>query len=458
MDEIWRRKGWAGLSLARQFALAGGVVMALATVTVGYVVSGRIEDVVVRNTANATALYMESFIAPLMQELAARPDLGDDNRARIDTLLAETALGKRVVSFKIWREGGRLVEASNRALEGQSFPPTENLRMAWAGEVRADFEDTGDPEDVNEHALGLPLLEIYSPVRDLRSGEVIAVVEFYEVATGLKADLAKARLAAWGVVALIMLAIGASLFAIVLRGSRTIDRQLAAMQDMSAHNLALRLRVQGAAARFAAMNDQTLRRIGADLHDGPAQLMGFAALRLDALRKAAGPEAAAEVDSVAGAVRDSISEIRNISRGLSLPDIDRRPLSQLVQGLADAHTARHGAPVAVDWGLPDSQTLPEALRICLYRFVQEGLTNGWRHGQGKGQEVRLTVSDGVLRLMVADRGPGFAAPPPASGMDGTSLGLAGLADRVESLGGHFRARNRPGGGAELEMTVDLEGV
>lgn len=457
MDDIWRRKGWEGLSLARQFALAGGVVIVLATLAVGHVVAGRIEAVVVRNSANATALYMESFIAPLMQELSSRPDLGDGNRARIDALLSQTALGKRVVSFKIWRKGGRLVEASNRALEGQVFAPTENLRLAWAGEVRADFEDTGDPEDAGENALGLPLLEIYSPVRDLQSGEVIAVVEFYEIATALKADLARARLASWAAVALIMLAIGASLFVIVLRGSRTIDRQLAAMRDMSAHNLALRLRVQGAAARFAAMNDQTLRRIGADLHDGPAQQMGFAALRLDALRKAAGPEAAAEVDSVARAVRDGIAEIRAISRGLSLPDIDRRPLGDLVQGLADAHAARHGVPVRLDWTLPEDLKLPEALRICLYRFVQEGLTNGWRHGQGRGQEVVLSMDGSVLRLVVADRGPGFAAPP-TSGLDGTSLGLAGLADRVESLGGSFEARNRPGGGAELVMTVDLEGV
>ena len=59
MDDLWRRKGLEGLSLARQFALAGGVVMLAATLLVGWFVSGRIEDVVVRNTANATALYMD---------------------------------------------------------------------------------------------------------------------------------------------------------------------------------------------------------------------------------------------------------------------------------------------------------------------------------------------------------------------------------------------------------------
>lgn len=458
MDDLWRRKGWEGLSLARQFALAGGFVMLAATLAVGFFVSGRIEDVVVRNTANATALYMESFVAPLTQDLATGPNLTDASRARIGALLEGTALGKRVVSFKIWREGGLLVDASNIDLVGQTFPPTENLKLAWEGTVRADFEDTGDPEDTREDALGLPLLEIYSPIRELKSGRVIAVAEFYEIATQLKSDLIRARLTSWAAVALIMVAIGTSMFIIVLRGSRTIDHQLAAMKEMSARNLALRLRVQGAAARFAAMNDQTLRRVGADLHDGPAQLMGFAALRLDALRKAAGPEAAAEVDGIARAVKDSIAEIRTISRGLSLPDIDRRRLSDLVQGLADAHAARTGAAVAVDFQLDDTVDLPEAAKICIYRFVQEGLNNGWRHAEGKGQSVRLVLEDDTLELVVADRGPGFAKPPPGPGADGTSLGLAGLADRVESLGGQFSARNRQGGGAELVMTLDLRGL
>lgn len=458
MDDLWRRKGWEGLSLARQFALAGGVVMLAATLLVGWFVSGRIEEVVVRNTANATALYMESFVAPLTQDLARTDNLSDQSRDSIGALLEGTALGRRVVSFKIWREGGLLVDASNTALVGQTFPPTDNLKLAWAGEVRADFEDTGDPEDANENALGVPLLEIYSPIRELETGRVIAVAEFYEIATQLKSDLARARLASWGTVALVMLVIFASLFAIVLRGSHTIDTQLAALTELSSRNVALRLRVQGAAARFAAMNDQTLRRIGADLHDGPAQLMGFAALRLDALRKAAGPDAGPAVDEVARAVKDAIAEVRTISRGLSLPDIDRRSLPDLVQGLADAHSARTGAEVQVQTHAAPGIDLPEAVKICIYRFVQEGLNNGWRHAEGKGQEVRLRVTGDDLSLIVADRGPGFAAPPPGAGADGTTLGLAGLADRVESLGGQFHARSRAGGGAELVMSLDLRGV
>jgi signal transduction histidine kinase len=452
---------WSDISLAGQFAIAGGVVLAVAAVAGGFFVSHRIEDTVVRNTANATALYMESFVAPLTQDLATQSFLSDQSRVDIGLLLAETPLGQRVASFKIWRKDGFLLDASNAELVGQTFAPTENLTQAWQGEVRADFNDTGDEEDVAEHALGLPLLEIYAPVREARTGRVIAVAEFYEIATQLQVDLVRARRLAWGTVGAIVALIAGTLFAIVLRGSRTIDRQLAALKDMVARNLALRLRVQGAAARFTAMNDQALRRIGADLHDGPAQLMGFAALRLDSLRREVkGDKAMAVVDEVAQAVKDSILEIRNISRGLSLPDIEQRPLADILQGLADAHMARVGGDVRVDCpadGLPD---VPIAVKICCFRFVQEGLNNAWRHAEGKGLEVHLRVKGKVLRLCVMDRGPGFAhLPIDINSEDVTGLGLAGLMDRVESLGGHITAENRAdGAGACLCMELDLDGA
>ena len=112
------RGGWAEMSLARQFALAGGTVMVLAALAVGFIVSGRIEAAVTRNTANATALYMESFIAPLTQDLALQDRLSESSRAEIGALLDQTALGKRVVSFKIWRRGGLIVDASNPAVIG----------------------------------------------------------------------------------------------------------------------------------------------------------------------------------------------------------------------------------------------------------------------------------------------------------------------------------------------------
>lgn len=456
---------WQRQSLATRFALVAGVVLAAAAWVVGAVVAARIEDAVVRNSANATAIYMESVIAPISQQLATGDELSPGAKRALEEVFDNTRLGERVISYKFWREDGRIVWAENQALVGQTFELTEDLRRAWEGEVMADFDSLGDAEDAAEAALGLPLLEIYSPIREAWSGEVIAVAEFYEVAPELQGDLRAARRGAWAAVAATTLGLGAVLYAIVLGGSRTIEAQRRALDarlgelgELSGRNTDLRLRVQAAAGRAAAASDRTMRRIGADLHDGPAQDLAYAALRLDALKAGlAGSPAEAEVDGVARAVTGALTEVRALSRGLQLPDIATRPLPEVVAAAAEAHEARTGHAVALRLdGATDPDpdpgpgtTLGPAARVAVFRFVQEGLANASRHGGGKGLAVSLECRPGGLRVALRDDGPGLPEPLPQGGM-----GLAGLRDRVESLGGTFVARTRPEGGTELVMTLE----
>lgn len=449
------RNWWSDLTLAGQFALAGGLVMVLATGLVGYWVSGRIEGAVVRNAANTTALYMESFIEPLAQDMANAETLTPASEAAIADLLSGTTLGKRVVSFKLWGAGQRVVAATDTAIIGRSFPEEGDVVEAWKGEVVASFNRLHDEENAAERALNLPLLQIYTPIRERGSGRVIAVAEFYEVATQLQTDLVKARLSSWLAVLMVMAGIFGTLFAIVLRGSKIIQAQLEALAEMASRNVGLRIKVQGAAARFSALNDQALRQIGADLHDGPAQLMGFAALRLDSLRKGADEKGQREIDGIQKAIREAISEIRNISRGVSLPEIEKRDMGEVIRGLVDVHAARTGTEVALRLEL--GREMPIAVKICLGRLVQEGLTNAFRHGGGVGQEVRVVEADGALVAQVLDGGPGLAE---GVGDDLYGLGLAGLAGRVESLGGELSLTPRRDGrkGSELRMVLDLRSV
>ena len=450
---------WIQMSLAQQYALASGLVMLLAAVVVGLWVSSRIEEAVVRNTANATALYMESFISPLSQDLATQDQISPANLGALEKLLVETPLGRRVLAFKIWIKGAKVIASSDASIVGKSFEPTANLKSAWTGYVAADFNSLSDLEDEVEAEMGVPLLEIYSPIREKGTGEIIAIAEFYENATQLQTDLIKARVTSWAAVALVMVAIWGSLFAVVLRGSRTIDRQFEALSEMAARNVSLRLKVQSAAGRFSALNDQALRRIGADLHDGPAQLMGFAALRLDALRKAVPNDLAkADIDQIESAIKDAIKDIRNISRGASLPDIERKPIAEVIHGLVDAHSGRTGSEVALSVDLGPRPDLPLAVKICVGRVIQEGLTNAWRHAGGAGQEVMANLAGDVLQVKVLDRGAGLQSEPKEGDLYG--LGLAGLSGRVESLGGSLKLRNRSDGktGTELVMLIDLRGV
>lgn len=436
------------------------MLIAAATV-VGTWVERRIEDAVVRNTANATALYMDSFISPLSQDLAQPDGLSTGALQALAEIFDGTPLGERVVSYKLRDRSGRIAAASDPAIIGRTFASTPELDTALAGTVVATFERLDDEEDAGEAALGLPLLEIYSPIRESWSGQVIGVAEFYEVATDLERDLADARRNSWLAVGVVLLAIGSALFLIVLQGSRTISRQqaqlsrqVAELRDLSDYNTALRLRVQDAAGRSSALHDRTLRQIGADLHDGPAQYMAYAALRLDGLRRLVPGDAAAEdIAAVERSITDAIADIRQIARGLSLPDIEARLPCDILHSVAEAHVARTGAAVQVDCRLPDL-AMGVPAKICLYRLAQEGLTNAFRHGGGTA-DLTAAVEGPDLVVRVADRGPGL--PPDAAG--GQGMGLAGLRDRVESLGGRLVLANRPDGpGTVLEWRQEVTHV
>ena len=457
---------WRGLSLARQFALMGSVVLLAGMAAIGFWVTRQIEDGVTRNTAVATALYMESFLAPLSQDLARSDTLSVGARRAIDEIMMTTSFGERLVSIKIWKPGGLVVYSTDSSIEGARFEPTDNLRAAWRGQVAAEFDQLHDAEDAGERALGVPMLEIYSPIREAWSGRVIAVAEFYEIATELEDNLFEARLTSWLVVAAVTLSMLGLLFGIVLRGSRTIEVQRAAQETrmeelwrLNAQNNALRQRVLRASNRAAELNERHLRRIGAELHDGPAQLLALASLRLDALRPVAGDKSdtADELEVVKSSLDEAMRDIRDISRGLSLPELENLSLSEILVSAVESHRRRTGSEVALTMG-EDCPDLPQSMKICVYRFVQEGLSNAFRHAQGVGQAVECRLDKDALHVAVADAGPGFTLEdsPDGAASDG-GLGLAGLRDRVESLGARFEIHSAAGQGTRLELIVEFDG-
>ena len=106
----------------------------------------------------------------------------------------------------------------------------------------------------------------------------------------------------------------------------------------------------------------------------------------------------------------------------------------------------------------DAANTEASVKTVVCRTVQEGLSNGWRHGRGAEQSVDLVQNGSQLVLSVRDRGPGPGAPSAATDAM-TGLGLPGLKGRAEALGGTVTLRARSDGpGAELVLELDLEEV
>jgi hypothetical protein len=127
---------WNRLSLPRQFILAGSVVMFVAMVLVGSWVSKRIEQAAVQNFAIIAANYVESFIAPITQDLAEGDTLSPPAKQAMIEVFSTTALNERIVSYKIWKEGGLIVHASDPSLIGKVFEPSEDLQACMDWQIR----------------------------------------------------------------------------------------------------------------------------------------------------------------------------------------------------------------------------------------------------------------------------------------------------------------------------------
>jgi signal transduction histidine kinase len=452
---------WNSQTLAAQFLTAGGLVSVIAMIVIGIAVTNAIEASVTRSSAATTALYVDSVIAPLLPDMQKKQMLSDTVTHALDETLGQGALGKRLMSFRLWRKDGTILYSNDKRLMGKRFEPNDNLKAAFAGRMVAEFDHVDDAESTAERASGEPLLEIYNPVLQPWSGEVVAVSEFYEIASDFQRSLWQARLRSWLAVAAVTMCFFLLLFAIVLRGSRTIDSQRQALKerigelsDLLAQNESLRVRVQRASQRATALNESYLRRIGADLHDGPAQLVALAALRMDsaALTDPAVPEERREreIAAIKSSLNDAMGEIRSICNGLVLPHIEAAELTEILSLAVRAHEQRTGATVALSSsGAP--RPLSPSEKICVYRFVQEALNNGYRHGGGVGQSVTQKAEPGRLLVEVADEGRGF--DPAKLRPDG--LGLAGLRDRVESLGGRFEIASG-GWGTKVTMCLNVE--
>lgn len=431
--------------------------MLAAMLVSGVVISGIAARATVESTAASSALFLDSLLSPLVQDLARRDTVDPAGSARIDGLLRDGAFADRFPHVEIWKGDGLIAYSTTSGLIGGRFPPPAGLVSALGGEVSAHYTDLS----AREHTIrgfATEYLEIYVPLREHHSGRIIAVVEIHEQSLPLKRKLARVRAQTWLVVSAATLLIGLALFGIVSRNGRLIGAQQAALRNrideierISDQNRRLRERVQTASSRLAELNERHLRNVGAELHDGPAQLVGLAALKVEQVRRARdrrGREAAlGGIETVLG---DALRDMRVIASGLMLPEIADLTLGETVRQAARTHEQRTATRVAVD--CPDiARDIPQAARICVYRFVREGLNNAYRHAGGNGQAVECRLDGDVLAVRVLDAG-GAPVSAPERGTGG--LGLAGLRERVASLGGTFRVSRGPRG-AVMDMSIAL---
>ena len=455
---------WERLNLVTQFTIVATVVIGIIMAVLGSWISSRIENSVIRYTASSAALYMDRFVEPYLQDLAHRDDLSAQSKAALSELLKTKAFNRHVIKIKIWRPDGTIVFSNIEKLIGTKPPISDSLAKALTGVVAPEFDRLSDVENSAERVLQKPLLEIYAPVRETNGDRIIAVAEFYQIAEDLADELFWVRLEGILMVGGFSLLMLGALIGIVGRGSQTIvtqqhalNQRIDELSNSLTQNMELRSRLADANRRASESNERFLRRVSAELHDGPVQLIGLSLLRLDEIRslsKAPDDDRACDtLEIIRSALKDALTEIRALSRGLTLPELDNLSLTETLDFAITNHERRTGSTVGVSFheAVPD---VPPSIKICAYRFVQEGLNNAFRHANGEGQRVSVDWDGQLLKITVTDNGPGIPEIIEVTQKNG--IGLAGLRDRIESLGGAIQIRAADGEGTQLQATFSIK--
>ena len=449
------------VTLFQRFMLLSLVILVVGAYVIGSYVAGEIEARVIDRTSAITALYVDSFVSPHVQELETQQTIAPAHFSQLDELLSASPLGKKIVAFKIWDTDGRVVYASERELVGKEFPVTGPLQGAMGGNIRTEMSNLGDEENLYERRRWSRLLETYAPVHADESGEVIGVSEFYQDPAELESEVNGSQRKGWLIVGGATGVMYLLLVGMVRGASTTISRQHRRLEHLAVQNADLAKRVRRAAAQKSETDERLLMRIAQDLHDGPAQDVSLALLRLDAVggaEEGGGQPASAQLDIqlMRAALSGAIKEMREIAAGLRLPDMEGLTLAQVVDRAVKEHTEKTGDRVKVTIA-PGLRAAELPVNIAVYRLVQEALNNSYQHAGVDEEEVDLRFSQEALQLEVRDRGVGLdgSAGPRAPSKGRAPLGIRGMRERVEMLGGTLELISEPGSGTTVRAVIPL---
>jgi len=194
--------------------------------------------------------------------------------------------------------------------------------------------------------------------------------------------------------------------------------------------------------RLMRAQDDERRRIAQMLHETTAQDLAGLKMHLARLSRTAGDLSGADRDALTESIalaEQSITQIRTLSYLLHPPFLDEAGLLSALRWYAAGFTERSG--IRVELELPGHfDRLPRDVETALFRIVQESLINIHRHAGSETARIRLRRDAGVLVLEIEDRGHGIPSAllePIRSGGGTAGVGIAGMSERVEQLGGRL---------------------
>ena len=226
--------------------------------------------------------------------------------------------------------------------------------------------------------------------------------------------------------------------------SNDITEQKLAALSLKANEQQLRFLSQ----QLLTLQEDERKRLAQDLHDEAGQAISVLKIYLNLLSKKVNgkySELQPDIDKLSEAINTAHEDIRELAFSLRPSTLDSLGVGAAVEKLCQLISENSKVSISVQ--IREIPALSDQVGIALYRITQEALNNVIMHGKAENVWVQFEVQDGRICLLIRDDGIGFV---PILLQDVKSgLGILGMRERMDSIGGNFQIASEPGKGTTI---------
>jgi signal transduction histidine kinase len=235
------------------------------------------------------------------------------------------------------------------------------------------------------------------------------------------------------------------------------DHKIAELQQARLHESQQREQLRADLFRkVVGAQESERQRIARDLHDETGQSLTAIGMGLRGLSDETNEERRRDtLSQLQSLTSDSLKELQRIIADLRPAHLDDLGLSATLRWYAARIHELTSILVRVDIE-GDEPALDDAVKITIFRIVQEALNNIIKHSNATNVNVRLDYRNTDAIIFIRDNGKGFDMETVQSRIGRVSLGLAGMEERAMLLGGDLYVRSRPNYGTEVEAVIPYQ--
>ena len=200
---------------------------------------------------------------------------------------------------------------------------------------------------------------------------------------------------------------------------------------------------QNFSRKLLESTDSERRSIARDLHDGLAQ--NILALKSQLKNKIN----LDQNNNISGLISASLTEIRNITRGMHPQQLETLGLATAIKSNAENLSSNLNYEFDIDISELNSK-LKSEVELHIFRIYQESINNIIKHSQATKIKIKLNQNSGVLILEICDNGIGFKHD------NFTGIGITSMQERAALINGHFKIKKPDSGGTQIKLQLPYD--